>query len=163
VNGRTNKHPDVRGSIQVNNQPIVLVTIDFDLNSNFKDFYNIIEVKFPKIDKTHLLANIGENGFNLSGGERQRLSLARALYKNTDILILDEFTSSLDIKTEKAVMDAVHNLNHKITIILITHRLDTIQKCEQVFLLDQGKIIANGLYDELVKSNKKFKKLIFKE
>jgi ABC-type bacteriocin/lantibiotic exporter with double-glycine peptidase domain len=106
---------------------------------------------------------IGERGIRLSGGQRQRIGIARALYHNPSVSVLDEATNALDNLTEKAVMDAVHNLNHKITIILITHRLDTIQKCEQVFLLDQGKIIANGLYDELVKSNKKFKKLIFKE
>jgi ABC-type multidrug transport system fused ATPase/permease subunit len=103
---------------------------------------------------------IGERGIRLSGGQRQRIGIARALYHNPNVLVLDEATNALDNSTEKAVMDAVYNLSHKITIILIAHRLDTVQKCDQVFLLDQGKIIANGLYDELIKSNKKFKKFI---
>jgi ABC-type bacteriocin/lantibiotic exporter with double-glycine peptidase domain len=103
---------------------------------------------------------IGERGIRLSGGQRQRIGIARALYHNPSVLVLDEATNALDNSTEKAVMDAVYNLSRKITIILIAHRLDTVQKCDQVFLLDQGKIIANGLYDELIKSNKKFKKFI---
>ena len=103
---------------------------------------------------------IGERGIRLSGGQRQRIGIARALYRNPSVLVLDEATNALDNSTEKAVMDAVYNLSHKITIILIAHHLDTVQKCDQVFLLDQGKIIANGPYDELIKSNKKFKKFI---
>lgn len=89
-------------------------------------------------------ALIGENGFNLSGGERQRLSLARALYKDTDVLILDEFTSSLDIKTEKAIMESIYSINHDKTIIMIAHRINTLNNCDVIIeLLDNNTHIVH--------------------
>ena len=103
---------------------------------------------------------IGERGIRLSGGQRQRIGIARALYHKPKVLILDEATNALDSLTEQAVMDAVYNLGNKITIILIAHRLSTIKKCDQVFLIDQGKVIASGDYNELSKFNKEFNKFI---
>ena len=99
---------------------------------------------------------IGERGVRLSGGQRQRIGIARALYNNPKLLILDEGTSALDNYTEKAVMDAVNNLPKEMTIIIITHRLDTIKNCDVIFKLDKGKLIGQGTFDELI-NNKKFR------
>ena len=84
---------------------------------------------------------VGERGVRLSGGQRQRIGIARALYHNPKILILDEATSALDNKTEKIVMDAIDGISKEITIILITHRLKTVEICDIIFSLDQGKRI----------------------
>ena len=93
--------------------------------------------------------NVGERGVRLSGGQRQRIGIARALYHNPQILIMDEATSSLDNLTEQAVMEAVHNLSNQITIILIAHRLSTVRDCDIVFFLDRGTLTAAGTFDEL--------------
>jgi ABC-type multidrug transport system fused ATPase/permease subunit len=100
---------------------------------------------------------VGERGVRLSGGQRQRIGLARALYHNPQLLILDEATSALDNLTEQAVMEAVSNLGSKITIILIAHRLSTVRQCEQIFLLDKGRIKAQGTYDELTQRSEIFR------
>ena len=93
---------------------------------------------------------IGERGIRLSGGQRQRIGIARALYHNPQVLILDEATSSLDNETEKAVMDAVNNLDKDITIILIAHRLNTVKNCDIIFKLDKGKVVDQGTFDEII-------------
>ena len=80
---------------------------------------------------------VGERGVRLSGGQRQRIGIARALYHDPDVLILDEATSALDNLTEKAVMDAVHNLGHAKTIVMIAHRLSTVQDCDTIFMMEQ--------------------------
>ncbi len=95
----------------------------------------------------------------LSGGQRQRIGIARALYHDPDVLILDEATSALDNLTEKAVMQAVHNLGKAKTIILIAHRLSTVEKCDQVFLLEHGKLLAQGTYSELLDVSKEFRQM----
>ena len=100
---------------------------------------------------------VGERGVRLSGGQRQRIGIARALYNDPDVLIMDEATSALDNLTERAVMDAVHNLGRKKTIILIAHRLSTVQACDKIFMLEQGRKVAEGTYDELIDSNRQFR------
>ncbi len=84
---------------------------------------------------------VGERGIRLSGGQRQRIGIARALYNEPEILVLDEATSSLDNDTEKAVMDAIEKLYGKMTMIIIAHRLTTIEKCDAVYRVEDGKII----------------------
>jgi ABC-type multidrug transport system fused ATPase/permease subunit len=96
----------------------------------------------------------------LSGGQRQRIGIARALYHDPDVLVLDEATSALDNLTERAVMDAVHNLGGKKTIVMIAHRLSTVRDCDRIFLLEQGRVVAQGSYDELVESNAEFRRLV---
>ena len=93
---------------------------------------------------------VGERGVRLSGGQRQRIGIARALYHKPQVLILDEATSALDNLTEQAVMEAVNNLGHHITIILIAHRLSTVRQCDQIYLLERGEVIANGTFEELM-------------
>jgi ATP-binding cassette, subfamily B, bacterial PglK len=100
---------------------------------------------------------VGERGVRLSGGQRQRIGIARALYHDPGMLILDEATSALDNLTERAVMDAVHNLGHAKTILLIAHRLTTVQGCDVIFMLERGRLVAQGTYDELLESSQKFR------
>ena len=99
---------------------------------------------------------IGERGVKLSGGQRQRLGIARALYHQPDVLIFDEATSALDGMTEDAVMDAVKRLSQRCTMILIAHRLRTIQACDRIILLESGRVVADGTYSELMKSSQPF-------
>jgi ATP-binding cassette, subfamily B, bacterial PglK len=100
---------------------------------------------------------VGERGVRLSGGQRQRIGIARALYHQPQVLILDEATSALDNLTEHAVMEAVNNLGHDITIILIAHRLSTLRQCDQIYVLEGGEVRASGTFDELRKIHKQFK------
>jgi len=103
---------------------------------------------------------VGERGVRLSGGQRQRIGIARALYHNPDVLILDEATSALDNLTERAVMEAVHNLGESKTVIMIAHRLTTVKNCDTIFLLEQGKVVEQGSYDDLMKSNESFRNMV---
>ena len=93
---------------------------------------------------------VGERGVRLSGGQRQRIGIARALYKQTDVIIFDEATSALDDKTELKVIDSIFNLNPDITILIIAHRLTTLKKCTQVIELGEGKVLRSGSYKEIV-------------
>ena len=81
----------------------------------------------------------GENGIKLSGGQRQRIGIARALYNNPPFLVFDEATSALDVDTEKAIMDTVNSLAGEKTMLIIAHRLTTIQKCDIVYKIENGK------------------------
>ncbi len=103
---------------------------------------------------------IGDAGNKLSGGEKQRLSIARAIYKNPEILILDEATSSLDTKSEKAVQEALNRLMKNRTSLVIAHRLSTIQNADKIIVLDNGKIVEMGNHKELVSKNSFYKKFI---
>lgn len=102
---------------------------------------------------------VGERGVQLSGGQRQRIGIARALYHEADILVFDEATSALDGITEKVIMDSIHDFSGQKTIIMIAHRLKTVQKCDIIYLMDQGKIVDQGSYEELVEKNSQFKKM----
>jgi len=100
---------------------------------------------------------VGERGIRLSGGQRQRIGIARALYNNPDVLVLDEATSSLDGITEESVLRAMDNISKLKTLITIAHRLTTVRKCDIIYLLDNGHIVAQGKYDELMKGNAQFR------
>jgi ATP-binding cassette subfamily B protein len=97
------------------------------------------------------LAKLGERGVQLSGGQRQRIGIARALYKKANILIFDEATSALDNETESNVMQAIESLSNELTIIIVAHRLTTLNKCHQIIEFDHGRIQRIGNYDEIIK------------
>jgi len=102
---------------------------------------------------------VGERGVQLSGGQRQRIGIARALYYEAEVLVFDEATSSLDGITEKMIMEAIHNFSGKKTIIMIAHRLKTVQKCDQIFFIEKGKVADKGTYEELIEKNEHFKNM----
>ncbi|MBL6992242.1 MAG: ATP-binding cassette domain-containing protein, partial [Bacteriovoracaceae bacterium] len=93
---------------------------------------------------------VGERGIRLSGGQRQRIGIARALYKQADVLIFDEATSALDNKTEQAVMDAIEDLGEEITILIIAHRLTTLKGCDQIVKIEKNNVIHTGTYQEMI-------------
>lgn len=100
---------------------------------------------------------VGERGVRLSGGQRQRIGIARALYKRATVLVLDEATSALDTVTEQAVMDAIESLNRELTILIIAHRLTTVQHCDRIIELDRGQLVAEGTYEKLLRESQSFR------
>lgn len=104
--------------------------------------------------------NVGDRGTKLSGGERQRITIARAVYKNPPILILDEATSSLDTESERLVQDAINHLMKNRTCIVIAHRLSTVVNADKIIVLQKGKIIEEGNHQELLALNGHYKKLV---
>ena len=127
---------------------------DVEKASKIANLHNFVINELPEKYQT----TTGERGVRLSGGQRQRIGIARALYHNPEVLILDEATSALDTDTETVVMDAINNLNKDITIILITHRLSTVKNCDQILLLEKGRIKKKGTFEELIKLDKNFQK-----
>ncbi|MGF1522998.1 MAG: ABC transporter ATP-binding protein [Leptolyngbyaceae cyanobacterium] len=103
---------------------------------------------------------VGERGVRLSGGQRQRIGIARALYRQASVVVFDEATSALDNSTEKEVMTAINGLSHQLTIILIAHRLSTVEKCDKIFELEQGQVVAEGTYQELKESSQSFRHML---
>lgn len=100
---------------------------------------------------------VGERGLRLSGGQRQRIGIARALYRDPSVLVMDEATSALDGITEESVMEALHNLSRKKTIIVIAHRLTTVRECDVIYLLERGKIVTHGSYFDLMRESAWFR------
>lgn len=119
---------------------------------NLKDFIHAI----PDGEETR----VGNNGMMISGGQKQRISIARELYKGIDLLIMDEATSALDTETEKIIKDNIDSLSGKLTILIIAHRLSSIKNADNIFLMNKGKIISNGTFDELYQSSSYFKNIV---
>jgi HlyD family secretion protein len=132
------------------------------------------DISLEQVDKALTLANltemveqlpdginttVGERGVQLSGGQRQRIGIARALYHEANVLVFDEATSALDGITEKIIMDAIHEFSGNKTIIMIAHRLKTVEKCDIIYFMEKGKIVDCGTYHQLLKNNSKFKKM----
>ncbi len=116
---------------------------------------DFIETQLPEKFDTR----VGERGVRLSGGQRQRIGLARALYHNPEVLILDEATSALDSRTEAAFMESIETLRGKLTIVMIAHRLSTVEKCDTIFFMENGRLVDSGSYHSLVRTCPAFAQL----
>ena len=114
------------------------------------------------IDKLGFDTTIGENGAELSGGERQRLSIARAFLKDAPILILDEISASLDVDNEKKIQDSLNKLIKDKTVIIISHRLKSIENVDKIVVIDEGAVEISGNHNELMEHSKVYKNLIEK-
>ena len=101
--------------------------------------------------------NVGERGVRLSGGQKQRIGIARALYKNVLVLVLDEATSSLDTKTESSVMKSIDRLSKNLTVFFVAHRISTLKNCDIIYVLEKGEIVKSLTYEELSESNDNLK------
>jgi len=104
-------------------------------------------------------AYVGERGVRLSGGQCQRIGIARALYKQASVLVFDEATSALDNATEQSVMDAIGGLDSDLTILLIAHRLTTVQRCDTIVELEHGRVVAQGTYEQLLECSPSFRRM----
>jgi ABC-type multidrug transport system fused ATPase/permease subunit len=120
--------------------------------ANIEDFVDSL----PEKEETKL----GDNGMLVSGGQKQRISIARELYKEVDVLILDEATSALDSETEKSIQENIESLRGKFTIIIVAHRLSTVKKADKILVLNAGKVVGEGNFEELVAGNSLFKKMV---
>lgn len=140
--------------------------IAFGLPDHLIDEQKILDaVKLAQLNKVlrtmpdGLDTILGERGTRLSGGQRQRVGIARALYHDPDILVMDEATSALDNITEKQITEAIEALRGERTIIMIAHRLTTVQNCDLLYLMKDGKIIESGTYSTLITKNKEFREM----
>lgn len=102
---------------------------------------------------------VGERGIRLSGGQRQRIGIARALYKQANVLVFDEATSSLDNVTEKSIMDTIDGLSSDLTILFIAHRLSTVQRCNTIVELEHGQVVAQGTFEQLLENSPSFRRM----
>lgn len=133
--------------------------IDMDAVERAARIANLHEFIVDELPEGYRTA-VGERGVRLSGGQRQRIGIARALYHDPDVLIFDEATSALDNLTEKAVMEAVYRLGNKKTIVMIAHRLSTVRACDRIYLLEQGRVVASGTYDDLIAREERFRVMV---
>lgn len=133
-------------------------TIDMDLVKEAAQQAHITEFIESSPDGYNAL--VGERGVRVSGGQRQRLVIARALYRQASVLVFDEATSALDNSTERSVMDAIEELGMDLTILIIAHRLTTVKHCDFIVELDQGRVVAQGTYDQLLATSNSFQGMV---
>ena len=105
---------------------------------------------------------IGENGSKLSGGERQRISIARAFLKDAPIILLDEISASLDVENEMDIQKSINKLIENKTVIIISHRMKSIENADKIVVMDDGKVVSAGKHDELMKSSKLYGDMVRK-
>lgn len=123
--------------------------------ANIHEFIEALPEKYNTV--------VGERGAKISGGERQRISIARAILKNTPILLMDEPTSAVDVTTEKLIQEAINRVSAQRTVIIIAHRLSTIENADSIYVLDDGKVIENGTHEQLLENNGYYSSLYMKE
>ena len=131
--------------------------IAFGIPKNEIDYHRL-ELSAKQAQLTDLIESwedkydsyVGERGVRISGGQRQRIGIARALYQNADVIIFDEATSALDNETEKAIIESITELSKNLTIIMVAHRLTTLEGCSTIYQLKDGKIQRSGSFDEIV-------------
>lgn len=116
--------------------------------------------KFIESKPDSYLTRVGERGVQLSGGQRQRIGIARALYNDASILVFDEATSALDGITESEIMDSINELVGERTILMVAHRLSTVKDCHEIYIIDKGKIISKGNYNELLEKSTVFQNMV---
>ena len=109
--------------------------------------------------KKGVYTKVGERGVQVSGGQKQRIGIARALYNEADVLVFDEATSALDGITEKNIMNAINKFTGQKTLIIIAHRMKTVEKCNQIFMMENGRVVDRGTYQQLLEKNEQFKKM----
>ncbi len=157
----------------ISHVPQTITLADLNIAENIAFGVEPEEINFSKVKQAASMAqihdfieslpdgyqtSIGDRGARLSGGQRQRIGIARALYKNSNVLVFDEATSALDSATEEAVMDAINQLNKDLTILMIAHRITTLRHCHQIIELDKGKIVFKGTYQAYLTHKKKKQK-----
>jgi subfamily B ATP-binding cassette protein MsbA len=117
--------------------------------------WNFINDKPDKLDTV-----LGNNGINISGGQKQRVNIARELYKDVEVLILDEATSALDTETEILIQDSLESMQGSTTLVIIAHRLSTVKSADRILLMENGRLVESGSFDELMDGSGKFRKMV---
>lgn len=131
---------------------------------NLKRFNEVIQLTYLS-DFVNSLAEkentyLGDHGILISGGQKQRISIARELYKNVELLILDEATSSLDSETEQIIQHNIEKLHGNVTMIIIAHRLSTIRNADSIYLMEKGNLMQSGTFDELMERSDHFRRMV---
>jgi len=150
-------------------QSVSLIDESISFNISFEKNYDKEKMKYvislARLDEfvsnqqDGLETFLGESGVRVSGGQKQRIGIARALYRDPQIIIFDEATSALDAVTESEVMDEISRLVGNRTLIIVAHRLSTVKNCSAIHLLDKGSIVARGTHQELLESSKQYREL----
>ena len=160
----------------IRNNISVITQNPYIFNMSIKDNLKIVKPKLSNkemLEKAKLCAldevvkllaqgydsHVGENGVTLSGGQRQRLAIARALIKESEIILLDEATSSLDNETQAFIHNSIKKISSDYTILIIAHRLSTVKNCDKIIVIDDGRVVGIGKHQELMKNNKIYQKL----
>jgi subfamily B ATP-binding cassette protein MsbA len=131
---------------------------------NQERFWQVVELaslnEFVKGQRHQEKTELGDNGLLISGGQKQRISIARELFKQAEILILDEATSSLDSETEKSIQENLEKLHGNYTMVIIAHRLSTIKNADRIYLLEKGKVTASGDFKNMLEASVRFKRMV---
>jgi ABC-type multidrug transport system fused ATPase/permease subunit len=130
----------------------------------YERFWEVISMaslkEFVESKPDKELTKLGDNGILISGGQKQRISIAREMFKKVEILVLDEATSALDSETELFIQENIEKLHGQFTIVVIAHRLSTIKNVDNIFLLENGRVVTSGDFDSMVKKSEKFKRMV---